>query len=167
MASRAFTVSLASRKSVVDTAKDVLEKANKKTGEFLAGTIEQTEKVAPTGENLKLAAEKVNQKTGDVLADGIEKTQLAADSVKDVDVKGAASKVNQKTGDVLADGVEKAEGVAGKAKEAASEAKERASDVKDEAQAKAKVNANSAGYENLQDKGSKVESEQNRPDDAV
>ncbi|PSK38974.1 hypothetical protein C7M61_002281 [Candidozyma pseudohaemuli] len=167
MASRAFTVSLASRKSVVDTAKDVLEKANKKTGEFLAGTIENTEKVAPTGENLKLAAEKVNQKTGDVLADGIEKTQLAADSVKDVDLKGAASKVNQKTGDVLADGVEKAEGVAGKAKEAASEAKERASDVKDEAQAKAKVNANTAGYENLQDKGAKVESEQNRPDDAV
>ncbi|PVH13964.1 uncharacterized protein CXQ87_002085 [Candidozyma duobushaemuli] len=133
MASRAFTVSLASRKSVVDTAKDVLEKANKKTGEFLAGTIEQTEKVAPTGEN----------------------------------IKSAAGKVNQKTGDVLADGVEKAEAAAGKAKEAASEAKERASDVNEEAQAKAKVNANTAGYDNLQDKGSKVESEQNRPDDAV
>lgn len=133
MASRAFTVSLASRKSVVDTAKDVLEKANKKTGEFLAGTIEQTEKVAPTGENIKLAAGKVNQKTGDVLADGVEKAEAAA----------------------------------GKAKEAASEAKERASDVNEEAQAKAKVNANTAGYDNLQDKGSKVESEQNRPDDAV
>lgn len=178
MASRAFTVSLASRKSIVDATKDVLEKANKKTGEFLAGTIETTEKAAPTTETFKLAAEKANQKSGDILADGIEKAQHATEGVKNTDIKGAAEKVNQKTGDVLADGLEKAEGVAGKAKGAAADAKDdvqgkaeevkdRATEAKDKVHAKAKVEANTAGYNNLQDKGAKVESEQNRPDDAV
>lgn len=168
VSSRAFTVSLASRKSVVDTAKDVLEKANKKTGEFLAGTIESTEKVAPTGENIKNAAETVNKKTGDVLADGIEKTEKAASNVKElvdntdvnVDIKGAAEKVNKATGEKLSEGIHKAEGAAHQAKDAAS-------NVKEEVHAKAKVEANTKGYQDLQDKGAKVETEQNRPDDAV
>lgn len=100
-ASRAFSVSLASRKSVVDSAKDVLDKANKKTGEFLAGTINKTEQAA------------------------------------------------------------------GHAEEAASDAAQKASLKVDEVKAQKKVNDNTQGYLNLQDKGAKVESEQNRPDDAV
>lgn len=116
--------------SIMDTAKDMLDKANKKTGEVLASTIENTEKVATNPEQMKEAA------------------------------TDAASTVNQKTGKVLADGIEKAEEAAGKAKEVTKEAKA-------EAEAKHKVLKNTSGYEDLQDKGKKVESEQNRPDDAV
>lgn len=125
-ASRAFSVSLANRKSVVDTAKDVLDKANKKTGEFLAGTIDKTENAVPTTEDVKNAAETANKKTGEVLSEGIDKTEDAAHKT--------AGKAQGKV---------------------------------DELKAQKKVDANTQGYHNLQDKGAKVETEQNRPDDAV
>lgn len=129
--------------SVVQAAKDALLKANKKTGEILAGGMDAAEKATPTGENIADTASKINKKTGEVLADGMEKVQQAT---PDVDSVGdAASKLNKKTGEVLADGMSKVEHV----------------------QHKQRVNENTKGYESLQDKGSKAESEQNRPDDAV
>lgn len=110
------------RAGVIDSAKDLLSKANKKTGEVLADGMEKAEEVTPTAET----------------------------------VKSAADKANKKTGEVLADGMEKAEGVAQEAKGAAKGVKE-----------KARVNLNHKGYDSLQDKGAKAESEQNRPDDGV
>ena len=73
--SQRFFAATAYRSSVIDTAKDLLNKANKKTGEVLADGIEKTEQVTPTTETVKNAADKVNKKTGEVLADGIEKTE--------------------------------------------------------------------------------------------
>lgn len=115
---RPLTYSLTARKSVVDLAKDILEKANKKTGEFLAGTMESAEHAG----NIKHVAEEANLKTGKVLADGMQKAEDVAHDVKekvthtkvDADTlaekaKEGAQKVNLKTGEVLSDGMEKAE----------------------------------------------------------
>ena len=126
------------RYSIIGSAKDVLHKANKKIGEVAAEGIEKTQH-AP--ENVGDAAQKVNKKTGEVLAEGIDKTQKASpESVGD-----AAQKVNKKTGEVLADGIEKTE----------------------QTEERLRVSKNAKGYDSLQDKGKKAESEQNRPDDAV
>lgn len=135
--------SSATNYSVVQTAKDVLLKANKKTGEFLAGGMDAAEKATPSASNVTDAASKINKKTGEVLADGMEKVQQATPEVDSV--SDAASKLNKKTGEVLADGMQKVENV----------------------KHKRRVNQHHKGYESLQDKGSKTESEQNRPDDAV
>ncbi|EGV61995.1 hypothetical protein PSN45_000709 [Yamadazyma tenuis] len=124
--------------SVVSGVKETLEKANKKTGEFLAATMETAEK---TPETVGDVAEKVNKKTGKVLAEGMEKVQRVAPN----NLSEAADKANKKTGEVLADGVEKVN---------AGEHLDR-------------VRENAKGYKNLQDKGSKAESEQNRPEDGV
>lgn len=156
---RALTCSVAARKSIVDSAKEVLEKVNKKTGEALASTIETTENVAPTTENVKQAAETVNKKTGEILADGIEKAEEATSFAKD-----KASNITEDVKDKASDLKEDAKIKAADLKE---DAKDKAADLKDEAAAKKKVVENTAGYKNLQDKGSKIESEQNRPDDAV
>ena len=127
------------RYSIIGSAKDVLHKANKKIGEVAAEGIEKTQHATP--HSVGDAAQKVNKKTGEVLAEGIEKTQKATpDSVGD-----AAQKVNKKTGEVLAEGIEKTQ-----------QGKERL-----------RVSQNAKGYDSLQDKGSKTETEQNRPDDAV
>ncbi|QRG37744.1 hypothetical protein FDK38_002125 [Candidozyma auris] len=190
--SRAFSVSIASRKSVVDTAKEVLDKANKKTGEFLASTLESSEKISPSGENIKKAAKTVNQKTGDVLADGLEKTEeiahkaasktsAATDKVKEsventdikVDARKAAEHIKGKAGEAAHKAKETAADVKDEVHEKAQDhvenAKEKASDLKGEVHAKARVHANTSGqgYEDLQKKGSKIEVEQNRPDDGV
>jgi hypothetical protein len=84
---------------------------------------------------------KANKKIGEVAAEGIEKTQHATPH----SVGDAAQKVNKKTGEVLAEGIEKTQ-----------QGKERL-----------RVSQNAKGYDSLQDKGSKTETEQNRPDDAV
>ena len=127
------------RYSIIGSAKDVLHKANKKIGEVAAEGIEKTQHATP--HSVGDAAQKVNKKTGEVLAEGIDKTQKATpDSVGD-----AAQKVNKKTGEVLAEGIEKTQ-----------QGKERL-----------RVSQNAKGYDSLQDKGSKTETEQNRPDDAV
>ncbi|OBA21168.1 hypothetical protein METBIDRAFT_42198, partial [Metschnikowia bicuspidata var. bicuspidata NRRL YB-4993] len=143
--------------SVVDTAKDILHKANKKTGEVLANTIDTTEKVTPSGEQVKdaatNAASAANQKAGDVLADGIEKAE-------DISHKAKQTATDANLG-------EKAKDAAQSAQQFSHKAKETTIDMKDHANAKKKVLENARGYENLQDKGSKVETEQNRPDDAV
>ncbi|CAH6721278.1 hypothetical protein CLIB1444_05S07536 [[Candida] jaroonii] len=118
------------RYSVVDTAKDVLNKANKKTGEFLAGTMETVEQAAPTN-----------------ASDAAQKAGEAAEKVSET-----ASEVNKKSGEVLADGMQKVED---------------ATPGLNDHPAKKKVDKNSAGYKDLQDKGAKAESEQNRPEDGL
>lgn len=146
------------QKSIIDSAKDTLSTLNKKTGEVLAGGMEKAEEAVPDV-SVSEALNKANKKTGEVLADGMEKAEKivpgTAKEAKDVaedakeKVQEYSSKANKKTGEVLADGLEKAE------------------ETKEHLEAKAKVGKNSFGYKDLQDKGKKVESEQNRPDDAV
>lgn len=174
---RCFSTTLPMNKGVVDAAKDVLEKANKVTGEILAGAIETTEKVAPTPDNIKDAAETVNRKTGEVLADGIEKAEEAKDFAKDKagdianDAEGTAKDLKHKAKGKAAELKDQASDKAGELKDQAGELKDQAADkagdLKDEAHAKKRVLENTSGYKDLQDKGSKIESEQNRPDDAV
>lgn len=98
----------------------------------------------------KSVLEKANKATGKVLADSMEAAEKVTPTTSDV--KNAAEKVNKKTGEVLADGMEKVEKVA---------------PVGNTSEAKKRVQQNTKGYRNLQDKGNKAESEQNRPDDAV
>lgn len=194
--------------SVLGAAKEVLSKANKKTGEVLAGSMETVEKVTPTTETISKTAQDVNKKTGEILADGMEKVEPlvpghgGAENVGQK-VKEAANTVNKKTGEVLANGMDKAEDYipgsddvknaagnaaetvskkAGNAKKVAENANERAGEIinegteeakekvegtVDRAEARHRVNKHAEGYKDLQDKGSKVEVEQNRPDDAV
>lgn len=190
--------------SVLGAAKEVLSKANKKTGEVLAGGMEKVEEVTPTSETISQAAQDVNKKTGEVLADGMEKVEPLIPGhggEKEVGKKvaDAAKTAKNKANEVLADGMEKAEDVvpgkndlkqAGeKAKQnvkqagdeiadAAGTANKKAGDVLsngmdkakgavDEAEAKHRVKKNAKGYKDLQDKGSKVESEQSRPEDGL
>lgn len=179
--SQRYFAATAYRGSVIDTAKDLLNKANKKTGEVLADGIDKTEKVVPNAETVKNAADKVNKKTGEVLAEGIEKTEKV---VRNADtVKNAAGKVNKKTGEVLADGIEKTEKVvpnSGQVKDAADKVNKKTGQVladgidaaenvaeSGSTSQKERIRKNHAGYQNLQDKGSKAETEQNRPDDAL
>lgn len=157
------------RYSIIGSAKDVLHKANKKIGEVAAEGIEKTQHATP--HSVGDAAEKVNKKTGEVLAEGIEKTQkVTPDSVGD-----AAQKVNKKTGEVLAEGIDKTQRatpddvgeavqkVNNKTGEALAEGIEKTQHGKE----RIRVSQNAKGYDSLQDKGSKTETEQNRPDDAV
>ncbi|ODV78349.1 uncharacterized protein CANTADRAFT_6743 [Suhomyces tanzawaensis NRRL Y-17324] len=145
---------------VIDAAKEALKTANKKIGEVAADGIEKAEQVTPNKDTVINAADKVNKKTGEVLSEGIDKAQKvtpnqddlsqAAENVGDK-VADAADKANKKTGKVLADGIDKAEKAVPNAAN----------------NAKSKVAKNHEGYKDLQDKGSKTETEQNRPDDAV
>lgn len=140
----------APRSSILGGVKETLQKVNKKTGEVLAEGMEKAEDKTPHASSVGDAASKINKKTGEVLADGMQKVE---DKAPNVDSVGdAASKANKKTGEVLADGMEKAEKVVPTASKA---------------DAKKKVDENVKGYDNLQHKGSRVETEQNRPDDAV
>ena len=152
--SQRFFAATAYRSSVIDTAKDLLNKANKKTGEVLADGIEKTEQVTPTTETVKNAADKVNKKTGEVLADGIEKTEDAIPSKGEV--KNAAENAADKAKKTADNAADKAKGAAGEVSESAKHAAE-----------KERIRQNHKGYEDLKDKGSKAETEQNRPDDAV
>ena len=102
----------------------------------------------------KGAAEKVNQKTGEVLADGIEKTEDAIPSKGEV--KNAAENAADKAKKTADNAADKAKGAAGEVSESAKHAAE-----------KERIRQNHKGYEDLKDKGSKAETEQNRPDDAV
>ncbi len=151
------------RYSIIGSAKDVLHKANKKIGEVAAEGIEKTQHATP--HSVGDAAGKVNKKTGEVLAEGIEKTQkVTPDSVGD-----AAQKVNKKTGEVLAEGIDKAQKVTPSNVGAAAEKVDGELGGKKTLQTEEqlRVSKNAKGYESLQDKGSKTETEQNRPDDAV
>lgn len=188
---RAYHISRVNSYSVVDNVKQTLDAANKKTGEFLALTMEAAEH-AP--EKLSGAAEKVNKTTGKVLADGMQKVEDVTpnaenlkENAEDQVVEGQ-QKANQayadgkdKVDDVMAEGKEKAQNIyaegKGKVDEVMSEGKEKAQDVYTEGKAKiestshthhkARVDNNAQGYESLQDKGAKAEVEQNRPEDGV
>lgn len=92
----------------------------------------------------KKVLEQANKKTGEVLASGLDKSQETPGP------KEAAKKINKKTGEKLAEGLDEAEKVSPTSHPAQS-----------------KVKDNTKGYNGLQDKGSKTETEQNRPDDAV
>ena len=101
----------APRASVIDSAKQLFEKANKKVGEAAALGLDKS--TLNTGQNVTQAAKDVDKKAGETVAEGIHDAQ--------------ASMPNQK----------------------------------------ARVYKNTKGYDSLADKGKKVESEQNRADDAV
>ncbi|CCE80402.1 Piso0_003518 [Millerozyma farinosa CBS 7064] len=102
-------------------------------------------------DSAKEALKKANKKIGEAAAGGIEKTQEMTPNAEKVTeaTKETAHKANKKTGEVLAEGLDKAE----KLKPELNSEKRR-------------VKENAKGYNDLQDKGSKAETEQNRPDDA-
>lgn len=139
---RPLTYSLTARKGVVDLAKHILETANKKTGEFLAGTIDTVEHPS----HIKHVAEEANLKTGKVLAGGMQKAEDIAHNVKDrithtkVDAdtlakkaKEGAQKANMKTGEVLSEGMQKAENMKEDAERLSRKASYSAEEVKDDA----------------------------------
>lgn len=99
----------------------------------------------------KNALNKVNLKLGKVAAKDIEYVESAATEMNKAAHKTAdsAAYLNKKTGEILAEGIDMAQ-----------VAKHRADAI-------SKVCKNKLGYKNLQDKGSKVESEQCRPDDGL
>ena len=101
----------APRASVIDSAKLLFEKANKKVGEAAALGLDKS--TLKTGQNVTQAVKDVDKKAGETVAEGIHDAQ--------------ASMPNQK----------------------------------------ARVYKTTKGYDSLADKGKKVESEQNRADDAV
>lgn len=101
----------ASRSSVLDSAKELFLKANKKVGEAAALGLDKSSQKG--SEDFSQAAKNADKKTGETIAEGIHDTQ--------------ASMPNHRAG----------------------------------------VYKNTKGYESLPDKGKKVESEQNRADDAV
>ncbi|KAG5420781.1 hypothetical protein I9W82_002662 [Candida metapsilosis] len=144
-----------------DAAQDAKESAKSNLEDAKDGAQSTFQSAAET---VKSAAEKVNKKTGEVLADTLETAQKATNPSDVADkAKSAADTVNKKTGNVLADGVEKGEELANKAKGAVD-------DVADGAkkhQARQEVKDKTKGYDNLQHKGARVESEQQRPDDGV
>ncbi|KAI5970898.1 hypothetical protein CANMA_000058 [Candida margitis] len=147
--------------NATEKVKGAAETVNKKTGKVLADGIETAQQsVNPSdlAEKAKSAADTLNKKTGQVLADGVEAGEKIVGGTKE-----AADTANKKTGQVLADGVEKGEELANKTKETVDNVTENA----DKNHAKREVKEKTKGYENLQDKGSNVEREQQRPDDGV
>ncbi|CUM49500.1 unnamed protein product [Debaryomyces tyrocola] len=153
------------RYSIIGSAKEVLHKANKKIGEVAAEGIEKTQHAPDSVGNV---AKKVNKKTGEVLAEGIDKTQ----KVTPHGVGDAAHKVNKKTGEVLAEGIDKTQkatpsNIGAEAEKVDGEMADGIKKKQQQAEEKLRVSKNTKGYDSLQDKGSKAESEQNRPDDAV
>ncbi|RKP29249.1 hypothetical protein METBISCDRAFT_3530, partial [Metschnikowia bicuspidata] len=106
-------------------------------------------------------------------------TSVARNNVIDT-AKDILKTANKTRGEVLASAMESAEQVTPLPKmsrrqphdrqggvEKADEAKDKVKDGTNHAEAKMKVEKNTLGYRDLQDKGSRVESEQNRPNDAV
>ncbi|RCK66013.1 hypothetical protein Cantr_01824 [Candida viswanathii] len=90
------------------------------------------------------AISKANMKFGRMAAKDIEVAERAAHEAKE-----SASYLNKKTGEVLAEGIDLAQ------------------TAKHRSDAISKVRKNKLGYQNLEDKGAKVESEQCRPDDGL
>ncbi|KAK6460866.1 hypothetical protein DFJ63DRAFT_210336 [Scheffersomyces coipomensis] len=120
-------------------------------------------------DNAKIAMDKLNKGAGKVAADGLgfaeQATKTAKSGVHEINKKTVETldTVNKSTGKVLADGMDAVEQAGEKAKAA----KDEALLTKDQLEAKKRVREHHKGYKDLQDKGSKTESEQNRPDDAV
>jgi len=123
--------------SILDTAKGALDKLNKGAGKVASEGLDIAEKTA------KATTEEVS---------GAQKK--AAD---------ALSAANKSSGKVLADGLQAAEDVG----EKIVDAKDSVLGKKQHTEQRQRVKKNHSGYKDLQDKGSKTESEQNRPDDAV
>ncbi|KAL6449815.1 hypothetical protein SBY92_000716 [Candida maltosa Xu316] len=92
----------------------------------------------------KEALHKANLKLGKMAAKDIEIAEKAAS-----EAKHSASYLNKKTGEVLAEGIDLAQA------------------AKHRSDAVSKVRKNKLGYKTLQEKGSKVESEQCRADDGL
>jgi hypothetical protein len=185
-AARQFATTRVLQKSVIDLAKDVLDKVNKKTGEVLAGSMEKAEGAVPDV-SVKEAMHKANKKTGEVLAGGMEAVEEVIPSKGEAKAhaREAANKAQAKGNELFEEGKDKAGEVkeqaqqkagevkdlaqqkAGEAKNKAEELKDKAGNAASHAEHKARVELNAAGYKDLQDKGKKIETEQNRPDDAV
>lgn len=174
-ATRAFSTSLASR-SVVGKTKEVLSKANEKVGKVLADGIDTAETTAKKASenvpNPKEALDITNKKVGEVLADGIETAEsVTKDAPSAQEALNKAGNKAEEAKETLGKKAENAKETLGdKAEEAKETLGDKAEDVKDsavQAKERARVEANHAGYESLADKGSKVELEQQRPDDAV
>lgn len=161
---RQFSTSIASR-SVVGKTKQILNDANEKVGKVLANGMDNVEKAADSVPNPKEALDITNKTVGKVLADGLEGAEAAAKTVsqKVPDPKDALDKANKRAGETIAGGLDAAETAIGKAEEKTEEFTNSALG----AEQRARVEKNYAGYSSLEDKGSKVELEQQRPDDAV
>lgn len=142
-------------KFAAEEAKLAADIANKTTGKVLVEGIELGEKVVHGAEAAAHFAEEeaeiLNKKTGKILVEGIElgeKVVHGAEAAAHLAEEEAAL-LNKKTGKILADGIEIAQ------------------IIKHRHDAISKVKANKRGYASLQDKGAKVETEQNRPDDGL
>lgn len=160
-ASRQFSSTIASR-SVVGKTKQILNDANQKVGKVLADSMDTVEKAAENAPTPKEALDATNKKVGKVLADGLETAEETVASGKETAEK-VANKAGDKAEDTIASGKETAQKVANKAGEKAEDIANTALAVEQ----RARVKENHQGYSSLQDKGSKVETEQQRPDDAV
>ncbi|RLV91554.1 hypothetical protein JA1_003757 [Spathaspora sp. JA1] len=138
--------------SIVQSVKSGLSWANLKFGKAAAKDIELAERAASAtahgAETAAHAAQSVastlNKTTGKVLAGGIE---VAEEVVHEIERD--AEVLNKEGGKVLAEGIDLAQ------------------TWKHHHDAVAKVRKNKKGYVSLQEKGSKAESEQNRPDDGM
>ncbi|KAG7739818.1 hypothetical protein KL932_003081 [Ogataea haglerorum] len=95
----------------------------------------------------------INLKVGKTLASGLDKAEDVAETVKE-----EVSTVKDKAGDKKND-------LSQKASQEAAELKDTLQSNKDHVQREVKENFK--GYDSLQDKGSKIEREQQRPDDGV
>lgn len=164
LTTRQFSSSIASR-SVVGKTKEILNDANQKVGKVLADSMDTVEKATENVPNPKEALDITNKKVGKVLADGLETAESAAKTVSDnaPEPKEALDKANKKAGETIASGKEKAEELASKVGEKTEDVAETVLAAKE----RARVEKNHEGYSSLADKGSKVELEQQRPDDAV
>ncbi|EGW33827.1 uncharacterized protein SPAPADRAFT_59185 [Spathaspora passalidarum NRRL Y-27907] len=138
--------------SVLQQVKGGLSWANIKIGKAAAKDIEIAERAAQAtvhsaetaGNVAKTAASTLNKTTGKVLAGGIE---VAEEAVHEI--QHAEEVLNKGGGKVLAEGIDLAQ------------------TWKHHHDAVARVRQNKKGYTTLQEKGAKVETEQNRPDDGL
>ncbi|KAG7935811.1 hypothetical protein KL934_002370 [Ogataea polymorpha] len=106
----------------------------------------------------------INLKVGKTLASGLDKAEDVAETVKD-EVSTVKDKVADKKDDLSQKASEKASQAKQDASQEAAELKETFQSNKENV--KREVKENFKGYESLQDKGSKIEREQQRPDDGV
>ncbi|KAG7872500.1 hypothetical protein KL938_005324 [Ogataea parapolymorpha] len=106
----------------------------------------------------------INLKVGKTLASGLDKAEDVAETVKE-EVSTVKDKVADKKDDLSQKASEKASQAKQDASQEAAELKETLQSNKDNV--KREVKENFKGYDSLQDKGSKIEREQQRPDDGV
>lgn len=159
--------------------KSQVKKGIRKTQKKAANAIEEgadaVEEKSPDYEDIKKAGKDAHAKAKSTLQEGKEK--ILESSVGDSVIGSAkklaetvsdtAASLNKKAGQAAAAGLDKIQEAVPSTEEIPS--KHSAAKLKNEAHNKEvdRVNENAKDYRDLRDKGSKVESEQNRPDDAV